>query len=177
VVHLDEEAEHDASTDGIRDLSGESNEEVWNHLVRGCRTHLELHTRPEILRIVLIDGQRPANRVGHGVCLVDRAGPRWALSIIAFRFASLEPRDVETGVQQKEGDAMASTPDVRPVGDLPDAIGKTAARELSANGITSLQAVATRSRTELLAIHGVGPKAIAILGEALAATGLAFEGD
>ena len=72
---------------------------------------------------------------------------------------------------------MASTPDVRPVGDLPDAIGKTAARELSANGITSLQAVATRSRTELLAIHGVGPKAIAILGEALAATGLAFEGD
>lgn len=72
---------------------------------------------------------------------------------------------------------MAPTPDVRPVGDLPNAIGKTAARELSANGITSLRAVAARSRTELLAIHGVGPKAIAILGEALAAKGLAFEGD
>lgn len=69
---------------------------------------------------------------------------------------------------------MAATPDVRPVGDLPDAIGKTAARELSLNGITSLQQVAGYSTRELLAIHGVGPKAIAILGEALAAKGLRY---
>ena len=33
-----------------------------------------------------------------------------------------------------------STPDVRPVGDLPYEIGKTAARELTLNGITSLLA-------------------------------------
>lgn len=72
---------------------------------------------------------------------------------------------------------MAPTPDVRPVGDLPDGIGKTAARELSANGITNLQAVATRSRKELLAIHGVGPKAIGILGAALASKGLSFQDD
>ena len=58
---------------------------------------------------------------------------------------------------------MTPTPDVRPVGDLPDKIGKTAARELSLNGITSLRQVATHSKRELLAIHGVGPKAIAIL--------------
>ena len=69
---------------------------------------------------------------------------------------------------------MAPTPDVRPVGDLPDAIGKTAARELSAAGITSLKQVTERSKEELLAIHGVGPKAITILGEALAAKGLAY---
>jgi predicted flap endonuclease-1-like 5' DNA nuclease len=69
---------------------------------------------------------------------------------------------------------MAATPDIRPVGDLPDAIGKTAARELSLKGITSLQRVADHSKKELLAIHGVGPKAIAILGDALAAQGLAF---
>jgi predicted flap endonuclease-1-like 5' DNA nuclease len=68
----------------------------------------------------------------------------------------------------------SSTPDVRPVGDLPDAIGKTAARELALNGITSLRQVATRSRRELLAIHGVGPKAVAILAGALATAGLAF---
>lgn len=37
---------------------------------------------------------------------------------------------------------MAAAPDTRPVGDLPDEIGKTAARELSRNGITSLQQVA-----------------------------------
>ncbi len=70
---------------------------------------------------------------------------------------------------------MSPTPDVRPVGDLPDAIGKTAARELAANGITSLRKVAERSTKELLAIHGVGPKAIAILGDALAANGLDFK--
>jgi predicted flap endonuclease-1-like 5' DNA nuclease len=72
---------------------------------------------------------------------------------------------------------MAPTPDIRPVGDLPDEIGKTAARELSYNGITTLEQVARHTAKELLAIHGVGPKAIRILGEALAARGLAYRGD
>ena len=71
---------------------------------------------------------------------------------------------------------MAAAPDVRPVGDLPDSIGKTAARELSLHGITSLKEVAAHSRKELLAIHGVGPKAIAILGETLRAKGLEHRG-
>jgi predicted flap endonuclease-1-like 5' DNA nuclease len=69
---------------------------------------------------------------------------------------------------------MPPTPDVRPVGDLPDAIGKTAARELSLSGITTLRQVASHSKKELLAIHGVGPKALAILGEALADKGLDY---
>lgn len=69
---------------------------------------------------------------------------------------------------------MAATPDVRPVGDLPNEIGRTAARELSVNGITRLAQVAEHSQEDLLAIHGVGPKAIRILGEALAASGLEF---
>jgi predicted flap endonuclease-1-like 5' DNA nuclease len=67
------------------------------------------------------------------------------------------------------------TPDVRPVGNLPNGIGKTAARELSLNGITSLEQVAIHSPAELLAIHGVGPKAIRILDEALTAEGLRFK--
>ncbi len=71
---------------------------------------------------------------------------------------------------------MAPTPDVRPVGDLPNAIGKTAARALSAHGIASLAQLAAHSKGELLALHGVGPKAIAILGEALAAKGLQYRG-
>ncbi len=70
---------------------------------------------------------------------------------------------------------MADTPDVRPVGDLPDAIGKTAARELAHHGITSLKQVASHSQKELLAIHGVGPKAVRILGGALAAESLAYK--
>ena len=69
---------------------------------------------------------------------------------------------------------MADTPDIRPVGDLPNAIGQTAARELSLHGITSLTQVAAHSKRELLAIHGVGPKAIAVLGDALAAKGMAY---
>ena len=69
---------------------------------------------------------------------------------------------------------MADTPGVRPVGDLPGEIGKTAARELSRHGITSLQQIADHSKRELLAIHGVGPKAIAILGDALTANGLGY---
>lgn len=69
---------------------------------------------------------------------------------------------------------MAGTPDVRPVGDLPNEIGKTAARELSLNGITNLEQVAKHRREELLAIHGVGPKAIRILEGALATKGLGY---
>jgi predicted flap endonuclease-1-like 5' DNA nuclease len=69
---------------------------------------------------------------------------------------------------------MADTPDVRPVGDLPNEIGKTAARELSIHGITSLEEVARHPRDELLAVHGVGPKAVRILEAALAAKGLTF---
>jgi hypothetical protein len=71
---------------------------------------------------------------------------------------------------------MPDTPDVRPVGDLPNEIGKTAARELSLNGITSLEQVAAHSQKDLLAIHGVGPKAVRILGVALAARGLRYRG-
>ncbi len=70
---------------------------------------------------------------------------------------------------------MPATPDIRPVGDLPNEIGKTAARELSYNGIKSLQQVSEHSKKELLAIHGVGPKAIAILEEALSAKGLSYQ--
>jgi hypothetical protein len=69
---------------------------------------------------------------------------------------------------------MAGTADVRPVGDLPNEIGKTAARQLSLHGIMSLEQVARHSRDELLTIHGVGPKAIRILEGALAAEGLGY---
>ncbi len=57
--------------------------------------------------------------------------------------------------------------------DLP-AIGKPATRALAAAGITTLDQVATRSEAELLAMHGVGPKAVRILGEALAERGSSF---
>lgn len=67
-----------------------------------------------------------------------------------------------------------ATPDARPVGDLPNELGRTAPRELQLAGIDSLAKVSEHSETELLAIHGVGPKAIRILRAALADRGLSF---
>lgn len=53
------------------------------------------------------------------------------------------------------------------VGDLPKAIGKAATQALATAGITSLAQVAGMSDAELLAMHGVGPKAVRILRETL----------
>jgi len=57
----------------------------------------------------------------------------------------------------------ADTAEPGDVGDLPAAIGRPATRALAAAGLTSLAAVAQRSDAELLALHGVGPKAVRIL--------------
>ncbi|MDQ0676900.1 hypothetical protein QFZ30_000282 [Arthrobacter pascens] len=67
-----------------------------------------------------------------------------------------------------------STRDTPPqIGDLPP-MGRPANTALIAAGINSLVHVAARSRGELLAMHGVGPKAIRILEAALEAQGLRF---
>ncbi|HEX5729836.1 hypothetical protein [Microbacterium sp.] len=58
--------------------------------------------------------------------------------------------------------------------DLTPAIGKVARRELAVHGIRRYDELAGRSRDELLAVHGVGPKAIRILAEELAARGQSF---
>ena len=57
--------------------------------------------------------------------------------------------------------------------DLPRAIGVPATRALQAAGFDSLEQVAGASIAELLALHGVGPRAITVLDEALAAHDLA----
>lgn len=49
-------------------------------------------------------------------------------------------------------------------------MGKPALRALTAAGITRLSHVAARSDDELLALHGVGPKAVRLLRAALAET-------
>ena len=58
---------------------------------------------------------------------------------------------------------------------LPRAIGAPATRALTAAGLTRLDQLEGMPRRELLALHGVGPKAVRILDEALAerGTGLA----
>ena len=53
-------------------------------------------------------------------------------------------------------------------------IGAPATRALSAIGISSLAQLAGFSRTRLASLHGVGPKALRVLEEALARHGLAL---
>jgi len=55
-------------------------------------------------------------------------------------------------------------------------IGRPATQALKLQGITTLEVVAERSERELLALHGVGPKAILILRTELEARGLQFAG-
>jgi hypothetical protein len=57
------------------------------------------------------------------------------------------------------------------------AIGVPATRALLSAGITDLATVARHSQAELLALHGVGPKAVRILADALAASGQSLRGD
>ncbi|MCY9787241.1 helix-hairpin-helix domain-containing protein [Nocardiopsis sp. EMB25] len=59
-------------------------------------------------------------------------------------------------------------------GDLPAGIGKPATRALLGAGLGTLAEVATRSEKELLALHGVGPKAVRILRETLAEKGMSL---
>lgn len=56
-------------------------------------------------------------------------------------------------------------------------ISRPANSALATIGITTLEHLATHGRKELLALHGVGPKAIRILEPVLAAHGLDFAPD
>lgn len=58
--------------------------------------------------------------------------------------------------------------------EFPKRMGKVAPRELALNGYTRYEQLTTVTQKELLKIHGVGPKAIRILEEELAARGLSF---
>lgn len=57
------------------------------------------------------------------------------------------------------------------IGDLPP-VGRPANSALLNAGITTLAQVATHRRRDLLAMHGVGPKAVALLEAALTEHGL-----
>jgi hypothetical protein len=59
-------------------------------------------------------------------------------------------------------------------GDLPRGIGQPALRAFANAGYRRLEQFAGVSAAELARLHGVGPKAIRLLREALAAKGLAF---
>lgn len=61
--------------------------------------------------------------------------------------------------------------------DLPDGLSKPAQRALAGAGYTHLEQLAEVGERELLRLHGMGPKAIGRLRDALAEHGLAFAED
>ena len=67
---------------------------------------------------------------------------------------------------------MSSPP--LPGADLPRGISRPATRALHGAGYTCLEQLAGVSERELGALHGVGPKALRILREALEERGLSF---
>ena len=58
--------------------------------------------------------------------------------------------------------------------DFPPGIAKPALRALDAAGYTRLEQLRKVSEADLLALHGMGPKAVGILRDALKARGQSF---
>jgi hypothetical protein len=60
--------------------------------------------------------------------------------------------------------------------EFPRSIGRVATRALAARGFTRYDQLTRVSAEALLEIHGVGPKAVAVLREELATRNLSFAG-
>jgi hypothetical protein len=67
-------------------------------------------------------------------------------------------------------------PPALPSGTPLPRVGAPASRALAAAGVATLEDVAGWRRDDLLALHGVGPHAVRVLGDALAGVGLDFAG-
>ncbi|WP_437618080.1 DNA-binding protein [Sorangium sp. So ce1151] len=72
---------------------------------------------------------------------------------------------------------MPSKTREQPESALPKGIGKPATRALASVGISRLDQVARWTEAQLLALHGVGPKAVGVIKAALEAQGKALAGD
>jgi hypothetical protein len=58
--------------------------------------------------------------------------------------------------------------------DLPQGLARPARRALAGAGILRIEQLTTLSETELRQYHGIGPKALDLLRQALSAQGLSF---
>ncbi|HTN91510.1 MAG TPA: helix-hairpin-helix domain-containing protein [Sorangium sp.] len=72
---------------------------------------------------------------------------------------------------------MPSKTKEQPESALPKGIGKPATRALASVGISRLDQVARLSEAQLLALHGVGPKAVGVIKAALEAQGKSLARD
>ena len=73
------------------------------------------------------------------------------------------------------GESMPAKKTAAPANDLPANIGAPATRAVASAGIASLKQLAKHSEADILALHGVGAKAVGILRVALHDKGLSFK--
>ena len=69
---------------------------------------------------------------------------------------------------------MKKSPPDQPESDLPPHMGAPALRALASVGVTRLEQLTTFTEKDIKKLHGMGPKALGILRQALAAHGLSF---
>ncbi|GAA2431690.1 hypothetical protein GCM10010191_51910 [Actinomadura vinacea] len=108
---------------------------------------------------------RKGTLIGFGVPLADINGKDLNALVRAAWFCRAPKR---LAAELAAADAGTRPADC----DLPAAIGRPATNALLGAGITTLAQVAARTEGELLALHGVGPKAVHILAESLAQKGI-----
>ena len=109
--------------------------------------------------------------------LLDRARPHWANEGILVKRNGLGCRIAD---YRADLDALATAYRVR-IADTLDRMGsaiphagKPAAAALAAAGITTLEELSEWRRADVLALHGMGPKALGMLDAALAEAGLGW---
>ncbi|MFC9131552.1 MmcQ/YjbR family DNA-binding protein [Streptomyces sp. NPDC057099] len=113
--------------------------------------------------------ERMGTPIGFSVPLAD-VGGKDLNALVRASWFSRAPKRLAASLAAAEAAADA------PGGDLPAGIGRPATQALLGAGVTTLEQVARHSRAELLALHGVGPKAVRVLSEALEQRGLALRG-
>lgn len=114
--------------------------------------------------------ERAGKRIGFRIALADING-QTSNYLIRRAWYARAPKRLAAALDAADNAAPGET------GDLPASIGTPATRALHGAGITTLDALTTRTRAELLSLHGFGPKAARVLAEALGERGLSFAGE
>jgi hypothetical protein len=91
-----------------------------------------------------------------------------------FKVCSRGHRYLKTGAPSVCPVCWPSNAARKAAGDFPAGLAAPARRALHGAGIVSLAQLASRSETELLELHGMGPKSIRALKVAMRARGLSF---
>ncbi|HXF03276.1 MAG TPA: hypothetical protein VN601_09830 [Arthrobacter sp.] len=135
-----------------------------------------------LLQLLLTDDDADAALAAHPTA--ERWAPRGTPIGIRLPLAGINGRDLNWLLRRSwlscAPKRLAMQLEAADSGTAPHslpAIGGPATRGLLSAGMTDLDTVARHSQDELLALHGVGPKAVRILTEALAASGQSLRGD